>query len=415
VAASVTTHRGDAAGRVLEALRPQPHRGDVVAAGVVVLTVLVAVVDVRFAGTWGIGIRFVLTALAAAFVTTMAVLAPLEGETPRAYQSILYVASFVLGLLALLDLARVLGADHPIGAHGTRVWVGLLLAGGMSWFATRRNSATCTLLGAAAAVVTVVAFFDWVFKPETSSTDRWILLLAVLVLVASAVSLRDLRRRHAVALVDVAGLGVLWMASTLLATNVLEPLVRFQAAGGAPWGWELVLLVMGCGLVAYAAVDREPGPAYLGALVLLVFVVIAAPSSRSGVSLIGWPLVLLLVAATALVIGLRPSRPLPAEPGPIAPPAPVTPAPTRPAARAEALADRLDGAPAEPPTERVDRAPAERPGEAAAAVVPLRERRSVPAEAEPPTQQLPADDDPTRPLPPDDAGDLPTTPTQGSK
>lgn len=358
MAASVTTHRGDAAGRVLEALRPQPHRGDVVAAGVVVLTVFLAVVDTRFAGTWGIGIRVALAMLATAFVATMAVLAPLEGETPRAYQSILYVASFALGLLALRDLSDVLGADDPLAAPGTRLWVGLLLAGAMSWFARRRNSAICTLLAAATAVVAVVAFFDWVFRPETSSTDRWILLLCEVVLIAGAVSLRDLRRRHAVALVDVAGLGVLWIAATLMAAGVLEALSGVGTAGGAPWGWELVMLVAGCGLLAYAAVDREPGPAYLGILVLLAFVVVAAQPSGGGASIVGWPLVLLLVAGVALAIGLRPSRPLPAEPGPLAPPPPVTPMPAR---------------------------------------------------------HVSADDEPTRPLPPDDPGDLPTTPTRGTK
>ena len=77
-----------------------------------------------------------------------------------------------------------------------------------------------------------------------------------------------------------------------------------------------MLLGAGCGLIAYAGVDREPGPGYLGFVVLASFVLIAGPDARDGASILGWPLVLLLLGGALLVIGLRPRRELPPEPGP---------------------------------------------------------------------------------------------------
>ena len=47
----------------------------------------------RFAAAWGDGAHLACGAVAWAFVATMAVLAPMEGAAPRAYQSVLYVAA----------------------------------------------------------------------------------------------------------------------------------------------------------------------------------------------------------------------------------------------------------------------------------------------------------------------------------
>ena len=32
------------------------------------------------------------------------------------------------------------------------------------------------------------------------------------------------------------------------------------------WGWELLIVAAGFGLIAYSSVDRQPGPAYIGVL-----------------------------------------------------------------------------------------------------------------------------------------------------
>ena len=315
---------------VLAALRPEPHRGDQVAAGVVVLVVALYVLEVRFQDTWAVGIRFVFAALGAGFTAALAVQSPMEGERPRAYQSILYVVAFALALLALGLFANLLGSD---GGSGTTVWVGLLLGAAATWFAVRRNSAVMTLLGAATYGVVVLSFVDWVFNPSGVHTFRWILLLLIIGYVAASLSQRGPRPRHGVQLVNAAGLATIGVGVTFLIQNLFGGLVSEDAFGhnGVGTGWELILLACGFGLIAYSAVDREPGPGYLGVIVLALFVWFAGARDFKGASLIGWPIVLLLMAGLMLVIGLRPSRPLPPPPDAGAPPPPPpTPLPDPP-------------------------------------------------------------------------------------
>jgi hypothetical protein len=312
---------------VLAALRPEPHRGDQVAAGAVVLTVAIYVLEIRFADTWGTGIRFVIDALALFLVGALAVQSAPEGERPRAYQSVLYIATFALALLTLINVAHIFGVDDPLAASGTVVWIGLLLVALCAWFSVRRNSAIMTLLGAVTFGIVVEAFIDWVFDPHGVTTFRWILLVLIAAFALASLNQRGARPRHAVQFVNAAGLGALVLALTFVFGSLLEGL--FSAGDqqfDAGTGWELVLLACGFGLVAYAGVDREPGPGYLGVAVLALFAGIAGAPSSGGASLIGWPIVLLLMAGGMLAIGLRPSHPLPPSPDAGAPP-PPPPAP----------------------------------------------------------------------------------------
>ena len=58
------------------------------------------------------------------------------------------------------------------------------------------------------------------------------------------------------------------------------------------------MLAAGCGLIAYGAVDRAPGAAWLGFAHLAVF--IAAASAGADDTLLWWPLVLLALGGGAL-------------------------------------------------------------------------------------------------------------------
>lgn len=291
-----------------------------VAAGVVVLVTLVWVIEVRFASTWGGGVHLAYATLVWAFVTTMAVLAPMEGDAPRAYQSVLYVASFALALAALASLARVL--DGGLSSAGTATWVAALLAAQALVSARWRNSAACTLLGAISGGIAVVAFCDWAFDVDRAATFRWILLGLVMVYVLTAVGQRDRHFRHGVALIDAAGLATLGIAASF-AGDV--PFLGLDAHRTAAWGWELLVLAVGFGLIAYSSVDRAPGPAYLGVLNLAAFAVITSGGVRGGATLVGWPLMLGAIAALLLVVGLRPTTPAPPPPDADAPEPPPLP------------------------------------------------------------------------------------------
>jgi len=182
-------------------------------------------------------------------------------------------------------------------------------------FARRANSAACTLIAALAAVVAVESFVVLVFKPHGLGTFRGMLLLLSLVFMAGALRLRERWRSHAVQLVNAAGLTALVLGATYLVAAAVAtavagvggrafPFLTHVSSGfGAPFGWKLYLLAVGFGLVAYAAVDRERGPAYIGLAVLVVFVLLVGLPSVNRGSLVGWPLFLLVIGAAGLVVG----------------------------------------------------------------------------------------------------------------
>jgi hypothetical protein len=302
------------AGRGVVALTPHPHRGDLIAAGAVPLVLGVLLVNLRLDPTWGTGVFLVLDALACALVLGMGLLAPLEGERPRSYQQVLLLAGLLLGFVTLLRLAQVLGADRPLTSSGSLTWIFALVTLCAAWVARTRRSAICTLVAALAALVTVIAFVDWAFSPKGPATTRWLLLALALGLVLAALARRDARRRESVYLIDAAGVAIL-----LLGLSFVGALFGILAFVGVPAGlpgagWKLVLLAAGLGLVAYAGVDREPGPAYVGTLILLLFVLFTGIPGAAGASLWFWPLGLLVLGGIAVGAGLRPRRELPPEP-----------------------------------------------------------------------------------------------------
>jgi hypothetical protein len=73
-----------------------------------------------------------------------------------------------------------------------------------------------------------------------------------------------------------------------------------------------VVLAAGCGLIAYGAVDRVPGAAWLGVAHLVAFLVVVSAGAED--TLLWWPLILLLLGGGVMAAGLRPRRPLPPEP-----------------------------------------------------------------------------------------------------
>jgi hypothetical protein len=305
---------------VLEYLRPHPHRGDVIAAGAVPLALAAIVIELRMT-QWSLGPRFAVVALISVLLLTMAWLAPLEFETPRTYHSILLVTGLVPLIVALQLLAEILGAHRPPGPGGA-CWTFGITAVAAVLLARRANSAVCTLIAALAAAIAVEAFVSWVFRPRGEGTFRAMLVVLSLVFAAGAVRLRDARRRHAVALVDAGGVVVLVLALTLVSVSLAVTALNLSRVGSffgegptAGFGWELYLLAAGFGLVAYAAVDREPGPGYLGVAVLAAFAFLAGRQAAGRGSLVGWPLFLLVIGAAGVAIGLRPRKPLPPPPG----------------------------------------------------------------------------------------------------
>ena len=288
-------------------LRPLPHRGDVVAAGAVALAALVALLQLRFNGAWDDGIHLAYSAAAVAVVGTLALRAPREGDAPRAYQSALLAATFALAVLTLARVALILGSDG-LDSSGTLAWAGAALAAIGFGLAAARGSELCVLLGAVSVVLAALGFADLVLSPATP-TFRWLPLALVAAFAIAAVATRDRHPARAVALANAGGLTALGLALTFALDQLSDP--SLFSGPGAGTGWELFLYTCGFGLCAFSAVDRAPGPGWIGVAVVAATTVTAAGGKAT---LVGWPLVLAVGAGGLLAIGLRPSRPLPPDP-----------------------------------------------------------------------------------------------------
>jgi hypothetical protein len=226
---------------------------------------------------------------------------------------VLLVCGLLLLGAALIRLADVLGADTGDLAAGTLVWTSLAACAAALYPAARRNSAICTMLAGIAAGVAVLAAADWIFGLSLTGA-RWLLLALAVAFALASLVLRGGSPRHAELLVVTGGLAT--FAILLLAVQ-LALFAGFAPVGERedeilPGFWELVVIVAGCGLVAYGAVDRVPGAAWLGVAHLAGFILVV--SAGADETLLWWPLILLLLGGGAMAVGLRPRGPLPPEP-----------------------------------------------------------------------------------------------------
>ena len=295
-------------------LRPPPHRGPLIAAGAVVLAAGLALLELRMSARLGAGVHLLVLAASAALLLWLGWQAPNEDGRPPAYQSVLLVTGLVVLYPALLRLADILGADLGDLAPGTVVWTSLLEAAAAIAVAIRRRSAVAGLIGAAALGAAFLAAIDWVFDPGSFASFRWLLALIALALVLASLAVRASRPRQAELLVDAAALAILAIGLQAFLTVVIASLIPFGGPVGEalPNLWEAVLLGAGCGLIAFGAAERAPGPAWLGAANLLTFVAVAGLGADE--TLEWWPLVLLALGAGTIAAGLRPRDPLPPRP-----------------------------------------------------------------------------------------------------
>jgi hypothetical protein len=312
-----------------ELLRPPAHRGPLIAAGAVVLALGLALEELRLGDEIGVGLHLVILAVATFAVLGLGLQPRPEDGRPYAYQSVLLVTGLLLLYATLLRLADVLGADFGAGGQGARetpfwgqfppgamTWTSLVLAAMASWAAWSRRSAVALLIAALAVGLALLAAIAWIFDAASQGGYRFALLALALVAVLASLVLRGEAPRHAQQLVNAAGVAILVIPLVGLAAAAIQLLGLFAGAPDdvLPGFWELVVFAAGCGLVAYGAVDRVPGAAYLGLANLALFVLVVWIGADA--TLKWWPLVLIVVGIGAMGVGLRPRSPLPPEPDP---------------------------------------------------------------------------------------------------
>jgi hypothetical protein len=308
-------------------------RGNLVAAGAVLLAVAVAMLDIRLNRSWANGVHFIVDGATFAFVFVgLALRSPIR-ERPLAYQSTLALTGLALLVLVLDRLARILGADQPFSTSGSVMWMAAIFALVAAFAARRFWSLGCAVLAGLGVAAFVLAFIDWAFDPKGVTTFRWVLLVLVLGFAAYAASARGDgdRAGYTTPAVDVAGLLLIGLAATFVVTAIAAAINPLSALEGvafdAGFGWKAVLIVGSLGVVAYGALSRERGPGWIGFVALLITIVIVANPTAGDRTVVGWPLVILLAAGAVLAAGLRDggagrdTRRTPREPRSPAPPA----------------------------------------------------------------------------------------------
>ena len=189
---------------------------------------------------------------------------------PPAYQSILLVTGAFPALRGAVDRRRRARRElRRLPPAGALLWTSAVLGALLLWPAFERNSAISAAAGGDPRRRRAAVGVGLVFDASSATPYRWLLAAYAAFLVLSALALREPARRHAEVLIDAGGLAI--------AAIGLSGVELFGFGGGAlPGIWEVVLLGAGFGLVAFGALDRSPGPAYLG-------VVNLAPVHRRGV------------------------------------------------------------------------------------------------------------------------------------
>ena len=270
------------------------------------LVVAVVITQIRFDGEWADAALFVLVAAVAALLFALGMAVRGTGAAPKASQSVLLIAGLALAVLALLRFAELLEVDDVFSA-GTLTWVLAAFGALALWPGVRKRSAFCAFAGAVALGAALIAAWQWLFEPDSYTPFRWLFLLLALTYVLVSLALRGTAFRHSELLVVAAGLAVIG----ILGEQALLLVLPFGEADPLPAFWEAVVVVAGCGLLAYAAADKSYGPAYVGGVVLALF---AALAGLDRDTLLWWPVLLGGLGLAALAAGLRPRDELPPPP-----------------------------------------------------------------------------------------------------
>jgi hypothetical protein len=298
------------AGGLRDLLRPPPHRGPLIAAGAVALAVGVSLAELRLDDRLASGVHMAILLVSGGLLFFLGAQAPNEDGKPPAYQSVLLGAGLPLLFAGLLATAEALGADPR--SPGALMWTSAVTAGLTLWPAFERNSAISLLLGAIAGGVALLSAWSWIFGATSPAPYRWLMAAYAAVLVLCSLALRAPARRHAEVLTDAAGLAIAWIG--LSGVGIVISPILLDGTTGLPWFWDTVVLGAGFGLVAFGALDRSPGPAYLGVVNLILFILVVGGGENG--TLYWWPLVLIGAGVIMLAAGLRPRSPLPPEPVP---------------------------------------------------------------------------------------------------
>jgi hypothetical protein len=321
-----------------QAIQPDPRGDWLRMLGGVLFALGAAILFARKGDEWAAFPLLIVVGVPCVVVFALGALGALAAGEVARWHAVLMVTGVLLSVLAFGQLWDTLGVNTNSSGFGFLIFACVT---GLAAFASFGvGAAYQALLAALAGIAAWLLFFDMILDEPGATAFRWLLLVLCLVYAAVAFALRDREAPQAPEFVTAAGIaGVsVGLIGVLAGAGEAFGGLFFGAAPVEGEGqsviWDLWLLLIALGLVAYGAVVHARGPAYVGFIGLLAFALLQGAEVNALLegdepdsSFVGWPLILILIGAAAVAAGAAGRRPPPAgvrEPAGTPPPEPET-------------------------------------------------------------------------------------------
>jgi hypothetical protein len=307
-----------------EMLRPDDTRDALRALGALLLGVGVLVLSVRKDGPtdfvenngWGDFALFLLYLIPAALLYGGAVLSRNDTGELRPWQAIGSVFGLVFVAVTLSQFVDLVGGNA--GAPLNTAWIALATAGAAFYAGIVIGVRFQFLAGGLALLVAWLAIWDEVIENgvfDDLGTLRGLLGVFAILMLAAGLYLWRSRPDgvwKASELLTVAGIAAVAGTAVVSVTGYIVGQIvgafspGAEGIGGEPTVfWDIITLVVALGLILLGTLIGTRGPVYVGAIGLLLFAVLVGQdldAAEPHNDLVGWPLVLLILGALAIVL-----------------------------------------------------------------------------------------------------------------
>jgi len=237
-----------------------------------------------------------------------------RAEEVERWRAALLVTAVLLAPLALEQLRDTLGLSPRANFWHFLVFSAVVALAAYGSFVV--GAAYQAFLAGVAGIVAWRFLWDWILSDPGVTAFRWLFLILGLGYLGAGLVLRAGKAPQGDELITVAGVvgllvGVLGLSE---AASAFSPF-GVPSGHGQGFFWDFLLLLVSLASVAYGALNRVRGPAYVGFVGLLIFSLVVGlevnallKREQPDGSFAGWPLALLLIGGGALAAGVAAQR-----------------------------------------------------------------------------------------------------------